>query len=289
MHLQAHKNFKLTRNEKEFFLENGYMIVENAINDVLQEALEADCQVIASESESAHVNEADIISRGMSFIKLATLPTILPKITGLLGWNIWINHSHVNLHPPNKLENDGSFEYGWHRDGGAIEDDLLDETPWFGIKVGFFLTDTVSENTGTTLCIPGSHKDNRSLPGDFTLPSTAVPISVPAGTALLMHPRIIHSIRSQNFTNHFRKVVFVQWAYRWLHPVDANTTARIDHKVSDPYERQLLGLSTNPSALKEKYARGRSGWYYPGDEEVPLKKYLQKLYGTTDKKYFKLA
>ena len=40
---------------------------------------------------------------------------------------------------------------------------------------------------------------------------------------------------------------------------------------------------------KEEYAQDRSGWYYPNEEEIPLKEYVTKLYGTSHKDDFKLG
>lgn len=289
MNMQAHIKNKLTQQEKDFFMQYGYLIVENVLDTPLVEALTKECNALTKEAKSEYINNADVISRGGSYLELTSLPALLPKIVGLLGWNIWINHSHANVHPKNITSDTLSFEYGWHRDGGMIEQDLQNgDVPWFSIKVGFFLTDTTRKDSGTTLCVPTSHKDRRELPCDTELPDEAIPIKIKAGGALLMNPRIIHSIRSPNKSNISRKTIFIQWAYRWLHPVDAHSVSKLSHTLNDPIQRQLLGLSTNPSALYEKYASGRSGWYYPNDEEVPLKEYARALYCSIEKKSFQL-
>lgn len=287
--MQSHIKNKLTDQEKSFFLDNGYLTIPNAIDSYLISELLEDCKKLVDKSSNGFVNIADVLSRGGPYLKLATLPTILPKIVGLLGWNIWINHTHTNVHPPNCHHKNDDFEYGWHRDGGMVEEDLVEgEVPWFSIKVGFFLTDTQEKNSGTTYCIPKSHLDRRKLPDDFTLPSEAEAISIPAGSAVLMNPRIIHSIRSPNQMSISRNAIFIQWAYRWLQPTDAHTVSKLDKTVLSPYEKQLLGLTANPNALHEKYASGRSGYYYPNDDEVPLKEYALSLYGSTRKQDFQL-
>lgn len=290
MDIDLHFKNRLTKEEKLFFFKNGYLIVKDAIDKALITALNQECDKLLKPSDHGFINDADMISKGGAYLNLTTLPTILPKLTGLLGWNIWINHSHTNVHPPSNCNNLKDFEYGWHRDGGMIEEDLINDTiPCFSIKVGFFLTSTEKKDSGTTLCIPRSHITKQPLPDEYSVPADAVPISVPAGSALLMNPRIIHSVRSPNCLSRSRKTIFIQWAYRWLHPVDANTTEKLKSTITNKYQMQLLGLSTNPRALKEKYAIGRSGWYYPNDDEVPLKEYVKKLYRTTDKTNFVLA
>ena len=287
--MQTHIDNKLSNKEKDHFFEHGYLVIENAIDASLLDKLDTECQKLSNELHSEFLNEANILNRDDAFLELLTLPSVLPKIVGLLGWNIWVNHTHINVHPPISHSELEGFEYGWHRDGGIIEQDLGNETPWFSIKVGFQLTNTDDINSGATICIPGSHKDHREIPSDSSLPpESSITLSVPAGSAILMNPRIIHSVRSPNLQTFSRKVVFIQWAYRWLQPLDRNTINSKQSSIDDPLLNQLLGLTNNPEALNEKYARGRSGCYYPNDEEVPLKQYAFDLYESYDKQNFSL-
>jgi len=62
------------------------------------------------------------------FLELLDQPTVLPVITELLGTNTWVNHSHLNANPATDSKDVSEFNngYGWHIDGGAINEGL----PW---------------------------------------------------------------------------------------------------------------------------------------------------------------
>jgi hypothetical protein len=78
---------------------------------------------------------------------------------------------------------------------------------------------------------------------------------------------MIHSIRSANTSDITRKVVFLQYAYRWMCPVDAMTVEHLRDRC-DPVRRQLLGLSQNFNVIDG--AQGRSARYHPRVQDLPL-------------------
>jgi ectoine hydroxylase len=216
---------------------------------------------------------------------------VFPKICELLGWNIYVNHTHFNVNPPDKA--DGPFVYGWHRDGGAIHPDLGahdEKAPLIAIKVGFYLTDVDQPGRGQTYVVPGGH---RAAPGDeqtttllrrdgpwarAAVPDNAVRLDVKAGTAVVFHNRLIHSVRSPNTSALERRVLFVQWAFRWLHPVDPMDVGHLEPSVKDPIRRQLLGFGGD-EVFVDGYAQGRSRRYYPSEDSVPVRRYCIETLG----------
>lgn len=287
MNIYEHDKNKLTKEEYDFFSENGYLIIKEALNTDLVDILSNECDQIISKKTRKHINEGNLFTLSSKFLELATLPTILPKVAGLLGYNIWITSNHVAFHPPHNHSELKDYQYFWHRDGGTIETDLIHETvPMWGVKVAFYLTNTENENSGTTYYMPGTHLTKEQVPDHSIIPKNAIPMNLPAGSAIIVAPRIIHSLRSPNLNSDYRKAVFLQWSYRWIKTFDCDGF-KDREKIKEPILRQFLGFSDNISALQANYVYDRTGYYYPTDNEIPLKEYVRKLYGSDLKKDFK--
>lgn len=255
----------ITKKEREFFHREGYLTVPNALTiqevDRLADAVDRH----APKGHQGFYNRMDIVGLDDAFVDLVDHPPVFAKICGLLGWNIWVNHSNFNVRPPTAPEA-GPYPYIWHRDGGSVNFDLQAEPPLMNIKAAFFLSDASKPGRGQTWIIPRkwSEKvklrqlDSRELP-----PKAAVQLLPEAGTAILFQNRCFHSQGSPNVSNITRKTVFLQWAYRWLFPADGMTTKHLHSRVSDPVRRQLLGLLP-------KKKKGFSERYYPNEADVPL-------------------
>lgn len=256
-------------NDKELFDKQGYIAVPDALNggqiDALITAID---KLTAGDPASIH-NVADIFGKHDTFLELLDLPAILPIVTDLLGTNIWVNHSHFNFNPATAGDDIRNYPngYGWHRDGGAIHQDLPWPPPLLSIKIGFYLTDLQEPGRGQTYFIRDSHQTGEPKPGPYEMPESAFPMLVTPGTAVLFDRRLIHSIRSPNTSGVARHVVFIQFAYRWMAAVDA---MQVEHlrKKCNPIRQQLLGMTTGVHAIDG--ARGRSGAYYPSAGDVPL-------------------
>lgn len=262
-------NGAITPEEEREFDELGYLVVPDALpGETVARLVVALDDLTRAESTKVH-NIADILGLREEFLDLIDVPTVLPKVQKLLGNNIWVNLSHLNVNPPQSLEreNDSKFDYGWHRDGGAINTDLPPPAPLMSIKVGFYLSDLTEPGRGQTYLIPGSHKSEDAPPNDDDLPPAAKPLCVKAGTALLFDRRLMHSIRSPNTSDITRKAIFVQYAFRWLCPVDAMTVEHLRDRCS-PARLQLLGLSAAYHTFDG--AEGRSGRYFLTDSDVPI-------------------
>jgi ectoine hydroxylase-related dioxygenase (phytanoyl-CoA dioxygenase family) len=132
--------------------------------------------------------------------------------------------------------------------------------------VGFFLTDVMSPDRGGPVCVPGSH-----LGGELDLstdPEADIPeakaILAPAGTAMIIDPRIWHAVGA-NRSPVTRKMLYFAYAYRWIRPVEPIDLSEERLNPLSPVHRQLLGA-------------GSSGYHfhYPEESDVPLRDALLK-------------
>lgn len=258
-----------SQSARDVFEREGYITIPDALSGQQVASLSSAIDDLTARDPGKIHNVADIFGRHDAFLELLDLPTVLPVITELLGTNIWVNHSHFNANPATDEKDVSAFAngYGWHRDGGAIHKDLPWPPPLLSIKIGYYLTDLMKQGSGQTYFIRDSHNTGERTPHAQELPDSAFPMMCKAGTAVLFDRRLIHSIRSANYSGNKRRVIFVQYAFRWMAAVDPMD---IDHmrKKCSPVRRQLLGMTTKVRTIDG--AQGRSGLYYPGPEDLPL-------------------
>lgn len=265
----------LTAQEKADFQTDGFLHVRGAISSDEVTHLSRMIDTHTADEPDSIQNRTDIFGIDPAFLNLTDLPQILPKVRDLLGNNIWINHTHFNRNPALPPEKDWS--YFWHRDGGAVTDDLPFPAPLMFIKVGFYLTDLSEPESGQTYVLPGSHRSQKSPPVPHEFPSGAVPIKTRPGDAVLYDFRVLHSLQSPNHSPMIRRAVFLQYAYRWIQPA-SSISIRPYMENCSPIRRQLLGLTRTESNLAGR-AKGRSGLFYPTKEDVPLRKASPKKTG----------
>ena len=258
-----------SQSARDVFEQEGYITIPDALSGQQVASLSSAIDDLTARDPGKIHNVADIFGKHDAFLELLDLPTVLPVITELLGTNIWVNHSHFNANPATDEKDVSAFAngYGWHRDGGAIHKDLPWPPPLLSIKIGYYLTDLMEQGSGQTYFIRDSHNTGERTPHAQELPDSAFPMMCKAGTAVLFDRRLIHSIRSANYSGNKRRVIFVQYAFRWMAAVDPMD---IDHmrKKCSPVRRQLLGMTTKVRTIDG--AQGRSGLYYPGPEDLPL-------------------
>jgi ectoine hydroxylase-related dioxygenase (phytanoyl-CoA dioxygenase family) len=201
-----------------------------------------------------------------AFVELIDWPHVFPKVWGVLGWNIYVYHTHLDVTPP--VRTPPAAPVAWHQDSMRANEEMeIHPRPRLSLKVGYYLTDVSKPDRGNTLILPGSHlTDELDLPDEgISSPPGAIPLCVPAGSALLLDRRLWHS-RSTNFGPETRKVLWMGYAYRWLRPKDEMTVAHLADRV-DPIRRQLLGLGCSANSA-----------YDPTDADVPLRGWLEEHY-----------
>ena len=252
----------LTEDERTQFERDGFLVVENALSPPMVAGL--------TKAVDRVKPGVDFIGKDDLFLEIVDCPTTLPKVWGILGWNIHLYHTHITITPPLSPEDQQAKKrLHWHQDSGRVNLDI--ETipaPRISVKVGYFLTDVSERGRGNFSVIPGSHlKDEVEFPPDSVSdPADAFEVRVPAGTAVIFDRRIWH-VGGRNVSDITRKVLFVGYSLRWFHPRDAMTVSHYMDR-SDPIRRQLLGSKT-----------GNLGLTTPKNEDVPLREWMREHLG----------
>jgi len=260
----------LTDEERRTFEETGYLIVENALSPEQVARLTAETDAIHQRYVAEGFDPAkalfhpNFIPDHELFQNLVDYDPILPKVWGLLGWNIYLYHAHMIVSPPTgQAENDRTF--GWHQDSGRVNREIESHPrPRLSLKVAYFLSDVSQPGRGNFWVVPGTHlSDTLSLPTDGNgQPEGAVPVIVKPGTAVLFDRRLWHA-GTPNWSDVTRKVLFYGYGYRWIRTKDDMTVQDL-WPSSDPIRKQLLGYGTNCN-----------GFYTPTDADVPLRVWLR--------------
>jgi ectoine hydroxylase len=257
----------LTDNERSFFNEQGYLIIQDALDPDSIDRLTQIVDRIDSRERTPELGDkllsvTNILHEDSTLLNLVDLPTVFPKVWGVLGWNIYSYHTHMDVTPPANPDST-TWTVAWHQDSMRVNDEIeIHPRPRLSLKVGFYLTDVSAPGHGNTLIVPGSHLDDElDCPEDgLSNPVGAEPLCVKPGSAVLIDRRIWHS-RSRNDSRLTRKVLWYGYSYRWLKPKD-DMTVRHLLDAADPVRAQLLGAGS-PNSV-----------YDPVDNDVPLRGWL---------------
>jgi ectoine hydroxylase len=237
------------------FERDGYVVVENALDaSTIRRLTEAVDRVWAAERpERTALHLLGFLGRDPAFVELVDHPTTFPFVHALLGWNIYVYHCHLDVHPP-LLE---PPRWRWHQDGGRQNLELESPRPRLSVKIAYFLTGVEAADQGALRVIPGSHR-REALCKEHE-PADAEPLLVRAGSAVVFDRRLWHA-RGDNVSDRTRKALFYGYTYRWIRPRDDLGLTAEQIAALDPLRRQLLGAGT--SAL---------GYWIPTEEDVPLR------------------
>jgi ectoine hydroxylase-related dioxygenase (phytanoyl-CoA dioxygenase family) len=171
------------------------------------------------------------------FADLVDNEQILPRVWGILGWNIYLYHAHLIVTPPSGQPRDNRT-FGWHQDSGRVNVEMESHPrPRLSLKVAYFLSDTSEPGRGNFWVIPGSHLcDTLDRPADgIGQPAGAVPVLAKPGAAVFFDRRLWHSA-SPNWSDVTRKVLFYGYGYRWIRTKDDMTVQSL-WAQSDPIRR----------------------------------------------------
>lgn len=261
-----------TEEQLEHFDTQGYLIIPNALDKAQCDHLESLVDAIWAEHKAQGLDDLgnlfypNFVGRDQSFIDLLDHPKTFPAIWSILGWNIYLYHSHLGV-TPQEAQPDEPLKtpLGFHQDSGRVNRDLeMHPRPRVSLKVGYFLSDVSEEKRGNFHVVPGSHLEDNLQKYEDRNPEGAIPVCVNRGDAVFFDRRLWHA-RSNNHSPIVRKVLFYGYGYRWIRTKD-DTTIRPDlFKKCDPIRRQLLGDGTNCN-----------GFFSPKDDDVPLKVWLEE-------------
>jgi len=262
---------QLTHEEKQHFNEQGWLQIEGvlppsqigALTTLTDEIYQQ--QLAGGHDAKASMFYPNFIPENPLFADLVDNETILPKVWGILGWNIYLYHAHLIVTPPSGQErNDKTF--GWHQDSGRVNQEMESHPrPRLSLKVAYFLSDTSEAGRGNFWIIPGSHlRDDLERPEDgMGQPAGAIPVLAKPGTAVFFDRRLWHTA-SPNWSDTTRKILFYGYGYRWIRTKDDMTVSDL-WAQSDPIRKQMLGYGVNCN-----------GHFSPSDDDVPLRGWLKE-------------
>jgi ectoine hydroxylase len=264
--------YSLTEEERSHFNETGYLIIENALSSEQVSALTTEVDRIyerkLSEGHDAGKTMfyTDFVKDHQLFLELVDYDKVLPKVWGILGWNIYMYHTHLIITPPSgQQKSDKTF--GWHQDSGRVNLEMESHPrPRLSLKVAYFLSDLSEPDRGNFWIVPNSQlKDGMPLSDNgIGQPDGAIPVCVKPGTAVFFDRRLWHAA-STNWSDITRKVLFYGYGYRWIRRKDDMTMVDKLLEKSDPIRRQMLGDGLNCN-----------GYYTPTDGDVPLKVWMRE-------------
>ncbi len=242
----------------------GFVVLEDALStrEVARLADAVD-RVWRAEARDGDLHRLAFVGLDDAFVELVAHERTLPLVRRLLGENIYVYHCHLDVHAP--LGAAVAPRWRWHQDGGRQNVDLESPRPRLSVKVAYFLTDVSDVEHGPMWVLPASHRRDtldRPTP-DAVHPPGALPLLVPAGTAVVFDRRLWHA-RGDNVSGPPRKALFYAYTYRWIRPRDDLDLDAARVAALDPVRRQLLGAGT-----------GAIGHWFPSDEEVPLRRYAE--------------
>ena len=220
------------------------------------------------------------------FKELVDYPPILPLVVDLMGYNIQLRTSHLDVRPPQDPA-DGEHELGapdsffpWHADGPNYGWPAVDGVlPFMEMKVGYYLTDLTQPLSGAICVVRGSHRQSPWIDEDARRvdPTRIVEVNVAPGTALVWRTALYHCL-TPNLSDQPRKCLYYGYQHRWIRPSDYEHQAPDVLAGCDPVRRQLLGeLGTGSTAYAgdDPLVLPVSRYWRPQDEDIPLKAWTE--------------
>jgi ectoine hydroxylase len=244
----------MTAGQRAAFERDGYLVLPGVLHEAdvaaHRRALDELHRAAAragrlGDGESLHL--LDAVAHCPQLLPLVDHPQVFGLVWSLLGWNLHIYHSHVDVHPgvdPGRVP----YRFLWHQDGGRQNRELeSDPRPRLSVKVVYWLSDLTTPGRGNLKVVPGSHRANsidgpprRDVP--WPDPPGAVEITAAPGDALLFDRRLWHT-RSPNPSRVTRRAAFFAYTYRWVRARDHHDSNEpVDPPALTPVRRQLLGL-----------------------------------------------
>jgi ectoine hydroxylase len=239
----------MTSEQRTRFEKDGYLVVPGVLDEeeVARYASAVD-QVYDRQAQanglgangSLHMLSA--VAQCPSLAPLLDHPNVFGLVWSMLGWNVHVYHSHLDVHP--RVAADRPYRFEWHQDGGRQNRELeTDPRPRMSVKLAYWLSDVSEPGRGNFKVVPGSHLTNwldgpprRDMP--WPDPAGAIEVTAHPGDVVFFDRRIWHA-RSDNHSSFIRKAVFFGYTYRWIRSRDEIPTD--DYRLT-PVQRQLLGL-----------------------------------------------
>jgi ectoine hydroxylase len=274
----------MTPEQRAQFEQDGYLIIRGALTPTEVDYYTATLDRVYEEQQAAgaiapgksmHVLSA--VANCYDAVGLIDHPVTFPLVWSILGWNVHIYHSHLDVHPP--IREKAPFRFEWHQDGGRQNRELEGQPrERMSVKLAYWLSDVSETGRGNFKILPGSHKTNwidgpprRDI--EWPDPEGAIEVQVSPGDAVFFDRRLWHC-RTNNYSDITRKAMFFGYTLRWIAIRDEIAGADDPAWVESlsPVRQQLLGHTGKgiPGELEGDHAWG----HYP--KTTPLYGWLDE-------------
>jgi ectoine hydroxylase len=243
----------MTAEQRARFDRDGYLIIGGALGpDDVVAARDALDRVYGAAARSGSLGPngsmhlPSAVANCPEVVGLIDHPATFRYVWSVLGWNIHIYHSHLDVHPP--VREPEPFRFEWHQDGGRQNREIeTTPRPRLSVKLAYWLSDVSEPGRGNLKIVPGSHLVNwidgpprRDIV--WPDPDGVIEVTAEPGDALFFDRRIWHA-RSPNHSQDARKAVFFGYTYRWTAIRDVIAPVRWSDWFGQltPVQQQLLG------------------------------------------------
>jgi ectoine hydroxylase len=273
------------------FERDGYVVLRGALDEAevahYRDALDryyASEQAAGRVAAGASMHQLSAVASCPEMVGLIDHPRTFPLVWSMLGWNVHVYHSHLDVHP--RIPEPKPFRFEWHQDGGRQNRELeTDPRPRLSVKLAFWLSDVSEPGRGNFKVVPGSHVTNR-IDGpprrdvEWPEPDGAVEVCASPGDVVFFDRRLWHT-RTNNYSDVTRKGAFFAYSHRWGYGRDENDAlyASDVFQTFSPVQQQLLAA---PLAQPGEIPGDHQWGHYPAT--TPLYGYL-KEHGFLDKSY----
>jgi hypothetical protein len=285
----------LTEQEREQLDEHGFVVLPDVLSrgEVSELVTRVD-EIYArygGQPGTGRLEVRNCLAQDLAFLRLVDHPGILPIVVDVLGPNIKIRSTHLDVRPPlppelanKELGRDRPGEpEDWHTDGPLYGYPVVGGVlPLMEIKIGFFLTDLLEAGSGTLCLVPGTHRlDYRTLADpELRVPPEAVfKVRVRSGAAIAFRTGVWHCV-SPNLSKQARKVLYYAYTYRWVQASDYFTQSDALLATCTPVQRQLLGApaqADRPPLGDDAERIPCSFYWYTLPEDIPLLDLYQSI------------
>ncbi len=137
------------------FDRDGYLIIRGAVRpDEVAAARDALDRVYATAARAGSLGPdgsmplLSAVTNCPEVVGLIDHPATFRYVWSVLGWNIHVYHSHLDVHPPLRVRM--PFRFDWHQDGGRQNREIeTTPRPRLSVKLAYWLSD-VSEPGAAT-------------------------------------------------------------------------------------------------------------------------------------------
>jgi len=236
----------------EKFKKDGFIVLPDVLSssEINEYILAID--KIAAKSKTfigGYLRESNIIEKDLIFADLINHSTTFSYVQALLYGYPRLMSTEAIIRPNSNLKDD---PVRWHEDGPNSPSyrQLSFPAPTIQVKVGYFLNDILSDDSGNLVVLPGSHLLPNGPPTHLATSESvpnAVQLKVKAGSAVIFHSALWHCVQP-NDQEISRYSIYIGYCLPWMAPFDRSASSITLRSLLKKEQRELLMDFENPSS-----------------------------------------